>query len=248
MNDLSKEELSFCAEGLSFSNAAFGIGLKEEIYRIIAIEKIKSERYKHIHILGLGSIKRLLPLLILSNNGLLKGIERISFDSTSHTANSSMGTYYLKSMKKHDVGRFQYNKSLTLIIQDIKENFEEIFEELEQLFEFPINEEMLYYTTGVPTQFKDSKYKNHEYIHACFTVLFMASQVLNFTYIINECRKSKKFMLKNIGKDNRSLHSLANIVKCLDSFKFWEDQIQGKNIQSKKIIDISSNQSVNQFF
>lgn len=248
MNDLSKEELSFCAEGLSFSNAAFGMGLKEEIHRIIAIEKIKSERCKHIHILGLGSIKRLLPLLILSNNGLLNGIERISFDSTSHTANSSMGTYYLKSMKKHDVGRFQYNKSLTLIIQDIKENFGEIFEELERLFEFPIDEEMLHFTTGVPTLYKESKYKNHEYIHSCFTVLFMASQVLNFTYIIDNCRRSKKFLVNTIGGSTHSLQSLLKNVKCLESFYAWQDFYLEKNISSKKILDISKNIPTDSFF
>ena len=83
--------------GIALGAAALGTGALEDIKRgFIAseIEKLWPMDNMHLHVLGIGSIRRMLPYLVFQNNGLYKDIN-ISYDSTTHSRAVETGLFYM---------------------------------------------------------------------------------------------------------------------------------------------------------
>ena len=129
--------------GRSISTAALGMGIKEEIERIIAIESLGKE-FNYCHLLGLGSIQRFLPLLILKQNGFLKHISLISYDSTTHTANGSLGNYFCSSGRHIDVGKYR-SPLLTFVTEDIFTNINNFNPGFFTRYNIDLTEDLIYY-------------------------------------------------------------------------------------------------------
>lgn len=115
--------------GVAMGGAALGTGMLEDIERAFIYSQLPIEK-THLHILGVGSVRRMLPYLAFMKNGLYTN-ESISYDSTTHSSGIELGSYFhgsrLKSYKRsfgslHDT---MYNES-NLVYNvgiDIKELF-----------------------------------------------------------------------------------------------------------------------------
>ena len=82
--------------GVAMGGAALGTGPLEDIQKAFFASQvpIRDENGKlHLHILGVGSVARMIPYLIFLQNGLY-GDVHVSYDSTTHTRGVETGLYY----------------------------------------------------------------------------------------------------------------------------------------------------------
>lgn len=66
----------------------------ERAFYLFNNQKIPEKLKRHYHLLGVTGFQRLLPVLMLAKNGLLKEVEHLSIDSTSITMSYVMGKGY----------------------------------------------------------------------------------------------------------------------------------------------------------
>jgi hypothetical protein len=103
--------------GLAIADTCMGNGELESIKMLIAAKEISKICHpnikKHLHVLGVGSIYRMRPILYLLKSGYLNAFERVSYDSSSHTSTfqygllkvdgtcKSIGSYKTPMVDKH---------------------------------------------------------------------------------------------------------------------------------------------------
>lgn len=236
-DDLTEEERSIVS-GLSFSMAAFGIGIKEELERIILMEELK-DHYNHSHMLGLGSIQRFLPLLILKFNGFLQHISCLSYDSTSQTSNLTRGRYFDRSGKIIQLGRYKTPK-LDLVINDVLENLTEFYPTFIKKFNLNLTSDVVYATVCQPSIFKKYGASSHppEYFYIFIYLLFV-SQVYNYIRLMDTASRSRvalENLIQQFGQGfTPALFSLLENVHSIPEFFEWERHI-GKSLHSRKIV------------
>lgn len=57
-------------------------------------EEINPEYRQHVHLLGLASFQRIIPVVMMAKKGILKTVKRVSFDSTALTKAYTFGRVY----------------------------------------------------------------------------------------------------------------------------------------------------------
>lgn len=103
--------------GIAMADTCTGNGELESIEMLRAAKQIAEICHpnvrKHLHVLGVGSIYRMRPILYLLKSGYLSEFERISYDSSSHTSTfqygllkvngtcTSIGSYKTPQVDKH---------------------------------------------------------------------------------------------------------------------------------------------------
>jgi hypothetical protein len=89
--------------GVAMGAAAFGMGTLEDIKKNFFYSEIcKMLPNRHLHLLGVGSIARLLPSLIFMKNGRFDSDDhpaQVSYDSSTHTSGQNYGRVYDEAMK-----------------------------------------------------------------------------------------------------------------------------------------------------
>jgi hypothetical protein len=110
-------------QGIAIGGACMGTGQLEDIEKLIAFGCLKEEfdpHYvkNHLHILGVGSISRLYPLVILRNTGFIGPEVHVSYDSATLSMSYVYGTFQdtigraIKSSPLwEDTFKYYYNKS-----------------------------------------------------------------------------------------------------------------------------------------
>ena len=102
--------------GLAVADTCMGNGQMESIQMLMAAKKISEfchENVKHhLHVLGVGSISRMKPILYLIKSGYLSSFNEVSYDSSSHTSTFDYGLLKLNgtcrsigSYKTHEVDK-----------------------------------------------------------------------------------------------------------------------------------------------
>lgn len=110
--------------GVAMGFAGLGYGELEGIKAAYYVTQLPF-KFKAVHFLGVGSIKRLFPVIALRSNGKYDGLH-LSYDSTSQTSGPNWGNYYvddsLGSMNiyRDNTGKFRENN--LWIYNDIKKN------------------------------------------------------------------------------------------------------------------------------
>jgi len=119
--------------GIAMGAAALGHGVLQDIQRAVYYKMLPIDLpSNHMHLLAVGSVKRLLPNLIFARNGFYEDIH-LSYDSTTHTSAPHMGRYIAKGARNVDLTR-TLNKKHKLILEDIKEVFPHYNISLEDYF------------------------------------------------------------------------------------------------------------------
>jgi hypothetical protein len=81
--------------GMAIADTCIGNGELESIEMLRGAKEISKICHpavgKHLHILGVGSISRMRPILYLIRSGYLNTFERVSYDSSSHTSTFRFG-------------------------------------------------------------------------------------------------------------------------------------------------------------
>ncbi len=103
--------------GMAIADTCIGNGELESIEMLRAAKRISEFCHpnirRHLHVLGVGSISRMRPILYLLKSGYLNKFERVSYDSSSHTSTfqygllklngtcKSIGSYRTPAVDKH---------------------------------------------------------------------------------------------------------------------------------------------------
>jgi hypothetical protein len=101
--------------GIALADTCIGNGPMESIEMLVAYHLIRKEfgvesTKNHIHLLGLGSVRRLMPVLYLMRSGLLPKDLTISFDSTTFSMSYFMGRFTASDGRKVEKDPEQYRR------------------------------------------------------------------------------------------------------------------------------------------
>jgi len=126
LEELDKSEIKHL-ECLAVGGLANEYELLERALNIYNIKGIPKGLKSHFHCLGVTGFRRLMPILIGAKNGLLPGLKKISFDSTTFTKSYLLGSVQA-SLSDFKKGKKQ-NRSLGRVRDDYVDSYyQEIFD------------------------------------------------------------------------------------------------------------------------
>ena len=206
------QELHSYIGAIAISGAASGSGMLEDIERAMVYSQLNSPS-NHLHLLGCGSINRMLPFIIMKKNGILQDV-KISYDSTTHTSAPYQGRYFYNGGKVIDFGR-NMNPKYELIYSDIKT----------KIPDFGLNLTEFHIALNGPAK----KHPNISHIFESFMAIIGMS-IINFVSEVNRLTNSD--LIHEQKFDNNLL--MLYDVKTVEDYKYWRKHI-GKYVQSKKV-------------
>jgi hypothetical protein len=235
--------------GIAMGGAALGTGALEDMERAAYSTNLPFQMEEpYIHILGVGSIRRLLPYLALARSGFFPENLHLSYDSTTHTSGVSIGLYYHK--KAMTIGRdykLNYNEYNT-IYNDIDTKYDLSGKGIDvEMFFNSINSNSSYYNDRDNNSI--DKDKMMLYYHCLIS--FISSSIGNFTNKINRCLQSEDVLIEvaDQNKVSAEITALLNIDN-IDKFLKWKQNV-GNSIKSKRIqnvkpqtLDVETNEPV----
>lgn len=123
--------------GIAIADTCMGNGDLESIEMLEAAHLIMKEdrellEGKHLHILGVGSIARMRPVLYLSKAGYLEGFSKISFDSSSHTSTFIYGLLKVDGTCR-SIGSYKTDR--------VERHFRNVYKRWSKIFEKYVSED-----------------------------------------------------------------------------------------------------------
>lgn len=232
LKNIPKEKHEFIA-GLSISGASIGTGAIEDVERLFSFSEIQAPDYmkKHLHLLGVGSIDRLLPLAAFVHSGLFPEDLLVSYDSTTHSSSVTMGRYFREDGKAIDYGRSDY-KVMDEVITGILNRFPGYIDDIDRNLAYIIM------TTARKEIF--AKYTEHDieyYYHNLYNLLTLYS-IDNFTANVNKITDSKSnFKNRCYTRKYNYLVPLLD-VKNKDDYQYWYHNML-PYVKSKRIQEVN---------
>lgn len=222
--------------GLSLGSAALGVGALQDMDRFMIYANLDAPEHlkKMLHILGVGSVKRMLPFLIMTHSGILPDDLQVSYDSSTHTSGLNMG-YYYKNGGLLPFGKTKNDKFYN-ILEDI--NARNFFGE-------PVNEDDFYDMIAVPSNWNE-KYGDTEPYRRYNTILsFLMGSAANFTELVNGCIHDWSVLQSFLTKD---VHVLREIkyVKDWNDYMEWRGRY-GQRLLSRPVKNEHTNTSLEDF-
>lgn len=216
-NDLAKN-----IGGVAMGGAALGVGPLEDIKKAFYFSQLPIN-CAHVHLLGVGSVTRLLPVLIFSQNKLYLPETHISYDSSSHSSGGEMGRYYYGE-KTHGFSRVLDDK-FVLMYNDIVENFPNVVN-------IPLKDFYRGMTCGGYIKAKEIFGSTKEAIQPF--VLTFASSVKNFMAHVDRLKDDKEKLLMHVdGVERAAFDNLYDVATAVD-FSYWENHF-GKYFSSQPV-------------
>lgn len=215
-------------KGISSGSAALGSGALEDFKRLFYMTHLGcSQDFKvdHYHLLGVGSLSRMLPIYPLINNGSITEDCLVSYDSTTHTSSISNGKYFYNDR----LDEFTKNKDKVFydVVRDINKN-------MKTLGFGNINEDHLFYRLCQPSLWNDKVgEKPFEEFHTIFA--YLVSSIYNFMECIDKLKADKAYYEK-FAISKELLTPLQTYETCRDMKDFFEwERCFSKVLRSKGI-------------
>lgn len=230
--------------GISSGAAALGSGLLEDVKRYFILGQLQYPdeiNRKHIHILGVGSLMRLMPLVPLIENGLFPNDVNLSYDSTTHTGNLTSGQYYIQP-KPIDLGRQRnrrYYEALDHINEVLKDNDLPPVKD-EHIFLYLCARSEDTYHKNLSDDAKIDKYWAYHTFFYCQLYNFMLDleRLFKDRLFFDEYALSKKIYLQ--------LNALRG-VRDYQDFKNWEAKFK-PTMKSKSVRSLDEVNTLDRFF
>lgn len=191
--------------GVAMGAAALGTGTLEDFERAFIFSQIPLD-VKHLHILGVGSVKRLYPYLAFHASGLYKDIT-LSYDSTSHTSGGELANYYTKTFDRLSFNR-QYSKKYELMYNEIKD-----FIDLSGL---DARDFFTIMNSSYTKHIEENKGSDFDFLRVRTGIVFR--MIHNFINHVETVSESKEAMINDAIK-----HNLHNQVRFLYDIKNKSD-------------------------
>jgi hypothetical protein len=221
VDELPPEYVQFIG-GIAMGAAALGKGTLEDIKRAFYFTQLPIDvKTKHLHLLGVGAVYRVIPNLIFYQNGVYDGTE-ISYDSTTHTASITRGLYF-KGNRMFDYSRDMSHK-YQILLNDIENNFPG---------QYQYDIKMFHECLNTPPSKIGLKYGSLD-PSIQTTFVYVASAIKNFTKCIDEMSSSKAKVMDFLKGIEKNSFSALYDVHTLDDFNHWLKHV-GPYVESEPV-------------
>lgn len=221
--------------GIAMGAAALGKGPLEDIKRAFYFTQLPIElNSKHLHLLGVGSVYRMLPNIVFLQNGLYEGVE-LSYDSTTHTSGVTQGRYYISGDKVLN-GKYRTDDYQLCFNRNFDDNYRIVWEDI--VNNFPImdryNVNILYDVLNMSARDYQEKFGSIDPSIQIY-IAYVASCIKNFMKHVENVHSSRENLIRFAkGKDKNAFYFLHD-VKNTSDFNFWLQHI-GKTIDSEPVL------------
>lgn len=222
--------------GVAMGGAALGTGFLEDIKRAVFFRQLPiNTKEKYLHILGVGSVKRLIPYLTFTQSGYYDESTVISYDSTTHTSGVDMGQYY--SLK--DSGIISFSRPFTNMYQQINDEI------TANVPGYDFNAHQLHHALNSNTTTYTKDISDFVYLRNAFLV----SSIKNFMKVVESVQKDKETLIiraDDIKGGGGALRALYNIKNKSD-YEYWLTQY-GNRIPSSPVYPEKTVVSLEDFY
>ena len=219
-------------KGIALADTCIGNGVMESVEMLHGLKLINiPKQYKtHVHLLGVGSLTRMMPVIELVRSGFLDHDLHVSIDSTSHTSAYVMGKLIDIDGRMTSLGTGPSEDNIRLFTDIYNDYMREFYGDSYR------DDYIKFMTTNL---------RGSTHIHQKDTLGDMAYLTYSFAPLIyvkrfmlamNDCRKSfdnyHKYM-KNKEKLISAMYQLSK-VKTLDDMEEFKQRL-GPYVDSKRI-------------
>lgn len=217
------EEMRDRIGGIAMGAAALGHGTLQDIQRAFYYTQLPWQpKNRHMHLLAVGSVTRLIPNIMFIQNGLYKDVW-LSYDSTTHTSGSVMGRYY------KDDATYVFDRVFN-------DRYAEIHADIKQIFpHFDVDLKLFYDAMNKPTRKHGEAIGNvHPLIYTY--VAFVSAAIYNFTAHVEKVIKSEEAALNmfKYGSVEQNAFRALKEVKTASDFAHWEKFV-GSSLDSTPV-------------
>jgi len=207
--------------GIAMGAAALGKGSLEDIKRAFYYTKLPINlRSRHLHLLGVGSVYRMVPQFIFMQNGLYQDVE-LSYDSTTHTSGVTQGRYYMND-NAYTFDRV-FNQAYHRVHADIVRNF--------PFFSYDVD--TFYEALNISSRTYQAKHGNIDPSLQTY-IAFVSSAIKNFIEHADRVRGSRdEIMNMARGIDATAFNALYS-VHSTEDFNHWLRQV-GPYVDSEPV-------------
>lgn len=196
--------------GIAMGAAALGTGNLEDIQRAFIASQVPIRNENgvlHIHILGVGALRRLLPYIIFLQNGLYKDV-KISYDSTTHSRAVETGLYYMNGKT------VKFNRQFSNYYQEMYKDVQKVVDLGVDVKEF----HRIMNTNSTTWLEGNTNLNNWIKIRTAFILMSIHNFTKHVEKILNSPEELLKFAHKlKLEGEYRNLYD----VKDLDGFNSW---------------------------
>ncbi len=249
-NELTEEEHKQIY-GIALSSACNGMGELNRIDMYYSLKdlNIPSDIKKNVHLLGVGSLDSLKP--ILANPEYFSFIENLSFDSSSHTSAFIFGRYVDENFNNVQLTKhlsFKEHKFINELYADYKDIFkkygsntvEELINNSTVYSKLNKEKKLLFYNEDIPDTRNGTE---------LFAMLWMLRTIKNFINEMEKCCLDEKYLNKGLKKEIY----MSKSIRTHEDYMQWR-ATAGKTLPSlkikkfKSIDDINSQSSIAEWF
>jgi hypothetical protein len=224
-------ELHHRIGGVAMGSAALGMGPLEDVKRAFYVNSVPLARPFHLHVLGVGALKRILPYLLFSQTGLYEGID-ISYDSTTHSMSLDNGLFYFSHAKKKNPG--DYGGSSVKMGREYSNIYRTVVNEINAVCGTEYTPEEYHKLMNISVgAYLENGGKFIDVMRA--RLAFILTNVHNFTYDVSTLMNDKdKFLgfCRDKGVENE--YATLFEVKNNDDFIHWEKNV-GRFMDSEPV-------------
>jgi hypothetical protein len=210
--------------GIAMGAGGIGNGMLEDCKRAFYYTQLpKIGTSNHLHILGVGSVSRMVPTLAFVDSGLYTNLH-ISYDSTTHTSGIQMGRYYGPEYDWINFGR-HLSPEYIAINEDIKKNIPN----------YNVSDE--YYAEVMNISVRNYQKKSGDSAPPiiAFNASFVSS-VMNFLKHMDSVRKDFMQIQYLMNPKEVAAMDALRTVKNRKDFEWWEREV-GKYLPSQPVRD-----------
>lgn len=216
-------------DGISCGSGAMGFGDLENIERAAVMAFIDAPEHlkNKYHVLGVGSLGRMLPIVSLLRNGAFNDNVHISYDSSSLTMSFTLGFYHTATHWCKKKLSQQYDDTFMEMYADVSEK-SKIYWDLD------IQMHDLYEMLCLKKGESDRKQNPYCYVNNAAVLL---NSVMNFNWYLNRLTTDDDVYNSYIAKDKQS-HNLKSLngVNSKSDFLNWKKHY-GKYFKSQRVVD-----------
>lgn len=225
------EDMQKYIGGLAMGAAALGAGELEEMEKAFILSQLQVETTNY-HLLGVGSMSRLIPTLMLARGGVFDG-KHISYDSTTHSSSVEGGRYYI--LGENGIINHNYEKNMSP--RHIKMS-NDIIENLGHIIEPSLLHEV--FTNGAPY------FRNSNRIDDFFKgkIASCMSSVINFSKCVDLTADKTQPIHRFVG--NKMYLESFSEIKTSDDYRHWHSTF-GRYLKSARVSTLETN-NIDSFF
>ena len=218
------EELHEYIGGVAMGSAGMGTGVLEDCKRAFFFTQLPLfGKVNHLHLLGIGSVARMVPTLAMIRAGLYNDVH-VSYDSTSHTSGIEMGRYYGPNFKW-----ISYSRHFGIDYININNDIKKLIPEWE------MSDELLHYSMNESVRRYQKKHDDVKPPILAYNAAFVGS-VINFINHLNKVNNDFKLVNTLMSEKMYGAMDAFSTVKTSEQFKYWEKEV-GRYLPSQSIRD-----------